>query len=414
MLNKFLSVCAITLFFTSNIFAAEEITWIGPITVVSEKFAQHGGPFGFIHSLNQGDCCCGGPATEDNYPNQFKVDINNFIIVGDRELHKIHIFKPDGQLLTSFSRDKQCTSSFIWPGYILVNNNRIVVETGYCAETYDYSGKILWHLKPTDNSFPNLLSFSDNKIIFTNYSKNPWPSNDKELQDGWLVYDLSGNFINKIDNYKEPFKQDGRNVISNNITYNNVLNSSDRYGMLTDKNDLLYIFNISWRKPDNYELINEYNIGTIDIYNSNSVKVHSILFPSNKYSETNRTCGSEDYDAFAGKDIIEEYGKAFEIDRNGNVYTTLALPKELKIIKWSPINLNSKIDKNILKKLPFDKLRLLRNEIFARKGRQFKSKDLKEYFSKQPWYKERSDYNDKLLSEVDKQNVSLIMNLENN
>ena len=57
-------------------------------------------------------------------------------------------------------------------------------------------------------------------------------------------------------------------------------------------------------------------------------------------------------------------------------------------------------------------LRLIRNEIFARYGRVFKSEDLKQYFSKKCWYEINNDYNDNLLSEIDRRNVSLIKSIE--
>jgi hypothetical protein len=35
------------------------------------------------------------------------------------------------------------------------------------------------------------------------------------------------------------------------------------------------------------------------------------------------------------------------------------------------------------------KVRLWRNEIFARRGRKFQGQDLQEYFGRQPWYRPR-------------------------
>ncbi|GHS94383.1 hypothetical protein FACS1894207_2490 [Bacteroidia bacterium] len=53
-------------------------------------------------------------------------------------------------------------------------------------------------------------------------------------------------------------------------------------------------------------------------------------------------------------------------------------------------------------------LRILRNEIYARHGYIFKSKDLREYFSAQDWY--QPQYNDvsHLLNKIEKQNVEFI------
>lgn len=61
------------------------------------------------------------------------------------------------------------------------------------------------------------------------------------------------------------------------------------------------------------------------------------------------------------------------------------------------------------------KLRLARNEIYARHGRQFKSEDLNEYFNAQPWYNgyiAADDFDDSVLNEYEKANLILIKSVE--
>ena len=59
-------------------------------------------------------------------------------------------------------------------------------------------------------------------------------------------------------------------------------------------------------------------------------------------------------------------------------------------------------------------LRILRNEIFARKGYQFKSKDLQEYFSKFEWYTPLYSENEiaNYLDEIDRHNIEVIKKFE--
>ncbi|MBI5574257.1 MAG: YARHG domain-containing protein [Elusimicrobia bacterium] len=57
-------------------------------------------------------------------------------------------------------------------------------------------------------------------------------------------------------------------------------------------------------------------------------------------------------------------------------------------------------------------LRLLRNEVYARHGSIFDSADLKEYFSKQDWYKSDIRYSDKLLTQEDKDLINEIKAIE--
>jgi YARHG domain len=57
-------------------------------------------------------------------------------------------------------------------------------------------------------------------------------------------------------------------------------------------------------------------------------------------------------------------------------------------------------------------LRLLRNTIYARHGRQFKSKLLQAYFDDMAWYKRNPAFTDKDLSKIDNTNVRLIKSVE--
>src|SRR5262249_57990243 len=66
-----------------------------------------------------------------------------------------------------------------------------------------------------------------------------------------------------------------------------------------------------------------------------------------------------------------------------------------------------------LRTLSLRDLRLLRNTIYAKKGRTFKSEVLRDHFSRMSWYKVDSNYSDKLLSANDVRNIALIKSVEN-
>lgn len=53
-------------------------------------------------------------------------------------------------------------------------------------------------------------------------------------------------------------------------------------------------------------------------------------------------------------------------------------------------------------------LDIMRNEIYARHGRPFQRGKYQAYFSRQPWYTVRSDYNESWLSGIEKRNASFI------
>jgi hypothetical protein len=66
-----------------------------------------------------------------------------------------------------------------------------------------------------------------------------------------------------------------------------------------------------------------------------------------------------------------------------------------------------------VRQLSLRDLRLLRNTIYARRGRTFKSEVLRDHFKGMAWYKARPDYSDKLLTRNDVRNVALIRSVEN-
>lgn len=53
-------------------------------------------------------------------------------------------------------------------------------------------------------------------------------------------------------------------------------------------------------------------------------------------------------------------------------------------------------------------LRVLRNEIYARRGRVFKDPELQKYFAVQAWYVPNPDFKDEMLSEVESENLKKI------
>ena len=59
-----------------------------------------------------------------------------------------------------------------------------------------------------------------------------------------------------------------------------------------------------------------------------------------------------------------------------------------------------------------EELRLKRNEIFAVHGYKFKSADLQEYFSEQPWYRPRFDDVTNKLTDTEKKNIETLLELE--
>jgi len=71
------------------------------------------------------------------------------------------------------------------------------------------------------------------------------------------------------------------------------------------------------------------------------------------------------------------------------------------------------ISESMLQGLSLHELRLLRNEVYARHGRQFRAEWLQQYFFGQPWYTPDENFKDEELSGSDKLNVETIVRYEN-
>lgn len=74
--------------------------------------------------------------------------------------------------------------------------------------------------------------------------------------------------------------------------------------------------------------------------------------------------------------------------------------------------LDSKLIDADLKDLDKAQLRLMRNAVYARHGRTFKSVDLQSLWECYTWYKKNPNYNDSMLTDIDKYNIELIQKFE--
>ncbi len=99
-----------------------------------------------------------------------------------------------------------------------------------------------------------------------------------------------------------------------------------------------------------------------------------------------------------------------------NLLTIEAAQKKSRKIAIAPGDMELFEDKLIaptmLHGLSLNELRLLRNEIYARHGRQFQAPWLSQYFFSQPWYSPDDNFKDEELSGKDKTNVETIVAYE--
>ena len=79
---------------------------------------------------------------------------------------------------------------------------------------------------------------------------------------------------------------------------------------------------------------------------------------------------------------------------------------------WEDVISNTLLNTPYLMNIPREQLRLMRNEILARHGYTFKSKDLRDYFSSKWWYKPGTNNAAIKLNVIEQTNVELIKSEE--
>ncbi len=70
------------------------------------------------------------------------------------------------------------------------------------------------------------------------------------------------------------------------------------------------------------------------------------------------------------------------------------------------------LTKTLVGSMQLEDVRNLKNEIYARHGKVFKTKWLESYFASLPWYKPNPDYSDALLNGVEKKNTTFLAQMQ--
>ena len=100
-----------------------------------------------------------------------------------------------------------------------------------------------------------------------------------------------------------------------------------------------------------------------------------------------------------------------------NMATIDAAQKKQRNVALSPGDMEhfqkTLLTEEMLRGLSLHELRLLRNEVYARRGRQFRTEWLSQYFYSQPWYEPTEEFKEVELSDTERKNVELIVAYEN-
>ena len=164
-----------------------------------------------------------------------------------------------------------------------------------------------------------------------------------------------------------------------------------------------------------YDIIGEDIFGNIILYDNFKLK-NNLCFISTDLKEIfninmakliNKLSFMKNNNYFEDRTGIEPSIYA-SINENNELIFMVITVRGVYFIKLNYLNYL----KDYYSKKSTDELRIVRNTIFARKGRAFNSEDLQEYFSNQSWYKVNSNYSDSLLTDFDISCINFIKGIE--
>ncbi|MCX6644800.1 MAG: YARHG domain-containing protein [bacterium] len=108
--------------------------------------------------------------------------------------------------------------------------------------------------------------------------------------------------------------------------------------------------------------------------------------------------------------VVEAFGGKVQFDPLTN--RTYVSTAENIAAMPEPEWLNRRLTEAELDRKTSEQLRLMRNTIYARYGREFQDREFRHYFYCQPWYQPNPHYTDALLTELDLANIDLIVAAE--
>ena len=100
--------------------------------------------------------------------------------------------------------------------------------------------------------------------------------------------------------------------------------------------------------------------------------------------------------------------------QNLDTIAVAQMRQDKRSVSFGMMNLfqSTPLTDRMLDHVPIADLRLLRNEIYARRGRRFQTQWIADAFRQQPWYTPRAEYTDADLTGVDSANIKLITHRE--
>lgn len=269
------------------------------------------------------------------------------------------------------------------------NNPIIINKIGYMVRTTDRNTKLL---------YPDVLY-----CVFTNNSKN----DIKNVKIAFVAWDenklpvkIKGTFNFSGGEYLEEVSYQGIN-----LTTGSKYGEDSGFELDPDCNNITYVNAIvvtceyfngkTWSNPVYEQFKNDY----VEKKLNSGIAESSFLLSPEKINESETDIQEQSNFKIATEPLTES-----ETEGKDDIYII-------------PDSSRRELNDLELEHLSDKELNLAINEIYARHGRKFKSKELQEYFNSMSWYHgeiEAKDFQEKLLNQIEQNNLKKMAVLESN
>lgn len=155
-MTRWFTLAIILLLTLSHNLSAE---WLGPQTILEVPIGKEVGSIGVSY--------------EDSFdviPNQFVIDDNYNLIIGDEVNQRIQVFDSDGKLLSTFKTPPALGQVIYWPpNLLLLKNNLVIAAKGKC-QFFSIDGHLNKEIT-IPNNYALIGKIDDNTLVFKSGKK---------------------------------------------------------------------------------------------------------------------------------------------------------------------------------------------------------------------------------------------------
>lgn len=272
------------------------------------------------------------------------------------------------------------------------------------------------------NDFKSLIVLSTARnSLYEKYQDYAFLNNIYILDDNSIIF-FNESFFIKDSDISQTFYNQIKNIqLKNSTAIFADLNFDCKKDLFIFRGDSISFYSDIIDLSDINNTTNIFHSNEIDNHISNSIEIGKLFGKNISFCIINNKRGFKVPYQYKNNQVIEKFYYWSPSEQRYILDETVTL-EQIKnancpedFFAYNSLNfskLDSKLTDADLKDLDKLQLRLMRNAVYARHGRTFKSVDLQSLWECYTWYKKNPNYSDSMLSNIDKYNIDLIQKYE--